>query len=498
LLAAVAAVLGSLPLAAGALVAARPFCRAAVRYRILAGAFGLVAAVGPLALLAASFRTAPAIVTGGPVSDSLLALLTLPALALALTVGGVLLAELAVDVVKLRRVKRGANSLGTLAVRRARIATSRTVSTPTAIGYVHPAVVLPEDFRTRVDGSEWDAVVAHECAHLARRDDWAKALQSAVQRVGWWLPGLWILGRALDLERELASDERAACETGPRRYAACLLRLATDRCTGALAPTFGARRSHVAIRVERLLRPVADGGPVLRAVALGAFTAAAFAVVAAAVLAVPGTGPRAVGVAPHHLHQFVFAHAALRHAAPRAVARIRRPAPHHRTTLALAGSSAPRSEGRSEQVAFVREPAAAQEPATVSARAAAVSSAAAPGPAAAARSAASAAAPRTAHAAARPPAPFRRPGEHGAPAAQPEPVETVAFATPRQRCATCFGPLHSADDPAVPQAPSRAAPGGLPSASIAAATAEDPSSGPVSLSSQMIWFRIPARAILIP
>lgn len=475
--------LASLPLAVGALIAARPFGRAAVRYRILAGAFGLVAAVGPLALVAASFRTAPAVRAGGPVSDSLLALLALPAAALALTVGAVLLAELAVDVVKLRRVKGGATSLGMLSVRRARIATSRTVSTPTAIGYVHPAVVLPEDFRTRVDEREWDAVVAHECAHLARGDDWAKALQSAVQRLGWWLPGLWVLGRALDLERELASDERAACETGPRRYAACLLRLATDRCTGALAPAFGARRSHVAIRVERLLRPVADAGPVLRAVALGAFTAAAFAVVAAAVLAVPGTGPRAVAVASHHLHQIVVAHAALRHAAPRAVARIRRPAPHHGATLALGGSSAPRAERRTEQVAFVREPAPA---------------AAAPAKAVAVRSTASAASGAAHAAAPRPPAPFRRPGEHGAPPAQPEPVE-VAVATPRQRCATCFGPLHSADDPAVPQTPSRApASAGLSSAAIAAATAEDPSSGPVSLSSQMIWFRIPARAILIP
>jgi len=491
-------VLASVPLAAGALVAARPFARAAVRYRIFCGAFALVAAVGPLALLAASFRSAPAAGGAVPVSDGVVALLALPALALALSIGGVLLAELAFDVVKLRRVKRGAAPLGTLAVRRARIGTSGTVSTPTAIGYLHPAVVLPEDFRTRVDALEWEAVVAHECAHLARRDDWAKALQSAVLRVGWWLPGLWLLGRALDLERELASDERAACETGARRYAACLLRLATDRCTGALAPAFGARRSHVAIRVERLLRPVADGGPVLRAVALGAFTAAAFALVAVAVLAVPGTGPRTIGAAPHHVHQIVVAHAVLRHAAPRAVARIRRPAaPHRGTHVALAGAAAPRAG----QLAFAQTPAAPQTPVAATHAAAATDAAAitrtvAAAPVAAVRAPVLA---RT-YAAARPPAPFRRPDERRAPLAQPEPAaaDTVAFATPHQRCATCFGPLHSADDPAVPQSPSRSATTALSSATIAAITAEDPTSGPVSLSSQMIWFRIPARAILIP
>ena len=146
-----------------------------------------------------------------------------------------LLLGLACDVVRLRRVKRDAVPLGSVAVRGARIGLSATVTTPTAIGYLHPAVVLPDGFRARVDEREWDAVVAHECAHLARGDDWAKAIQSAILRIGWWIPGLWLLSRALDLERELASDERAAGETGPRRYAACLLRLATDRAD-AVAP----------------------------------------------------------------------------------------------------------------------------------------------------------------------------------------------------------------------------------------------------------------------
>ncbi|HTD34389.1 MAG TPA: M56 family metallopeptidase, partial [Candidatus Elarobacter sp.] len=279
------------------MVAARPFSRAAVRYRILTAGFALAAAVGPLALLAARFRTAPpSAAASGGVAALALPSLAPPALALAATVAAVLLLDLAVEVVKLRRVKRDATLLGTLGVRRARIGTSRTVATPTAIGYLHPAVVLPENFAERVDAREWDAVVAHECAHLARGDDWAKAIQSALLRAGWWLPGLWVLNRALDLERELASDERAAAQTGARRYAACLLRLATDRGTDALAPAFGARRSHVAIRVERLVRPVRGGGPLVRASALGAFTALAFGLVGAAVFALPGTAARPLAV----------------------------------------------------------------------------------------------------------------------------------------------------------------------------------------------------------
>lgn len=202
----------------------------------------------------------------------------------------VLLLVLVCDVACVLRIKRGATPSGSLPVRRARLGASASVVSPTAIGYLHPAVIVPAGFASRVDGREWEAVIAHECAHLARGDDWAKAVQSLVLRVGWWLPGLWLLGRALDLERELASDERAASGSGARRYAACLLRLATDRC-GVVAPAFS-RRAHVAIRVERLLRPSAGASPVVRAAALGAFTATALALVAAAVIALPGTALR--------------------------------------------------------------------------------------------------------------------------------------------------------------------------------------------------------------
>ncbi len=436
-----------------------------MRYRIHAAAFALTAAVGPLALAAASLRPAPA-AGDAPGAPAVVVLLAFPALVLAAATGVALLIELAFEVVKLRRVKRRAVPLGTVAVRRARIGTSRTVSTPTAIGYVHPAVVLPEGFRARVDDREWEAVVAHECAHLARRDDWAKAVQSAVSRAAWWVPGLWILGRALDLERELASDERAASETGARRYAACLLRLATDRSGGALAPTFAGRRSHVAIRVERLLRPAADGGPLRRAIALGCLTAASFAVVAAALVALPGTAVRVAAMVPQRA-QIALGHHAPRRSAARIAARVHRPAPAHRSasTLALAPTPAI-SIPVAERV---------ERPATAVARAVAVAT----------RQAVQ---------------PVRRPEPRRAPAiptgaAQ---AETIALVAPHLRCRTCFGPLRSPDDAVEAQPPAFTPPPGLPSGAAAAIVAEDPTSGPVSLGSRTIWFRIPLRALPTP
>ncbi len=271
-----------------ALAAARAYDRAASRYRFLALVYMLIAALAPLGLLCSVVRPAAAApLTWSPAAAVLAAIAVVAAL---------LCVVLVTDVARILHVKNTARPLGRLTVRRARLGASPAVATPTAIGYLHPAIVVPDDFRARVDAGEWEAVLAHECAHLSRGDDWAKALQSALLRIGWWLPGLWILGGALDLERELASDDRAAGGTEARRYAACLLRLATDRWDDAVAPGLWGRRAHLAIRVERLLRPLPGTSPVMRAVALGAFTAVALVLVAALVAMVPG-GRRLVRVA---------------------------------------------------------------------------------------------------------------------------------------------------------------------------------------------------------
>jgi beta-lactamase regulating signal transducer with metallopeptidase domain len=456
--------LASLPLAAGALAAARPFARAAVRYRIVAAGFLLAAAVGPAAFVAAVFRAAPAPGSGAvaPATAALTAL-TLPAAAIAAALAAALLCELAVDVVRLRRVKRAAAPLGSVAIRRARVGTSPRVATPTAIGYLHPAVVLPEGFRARVDASEWDAVIAHECAHLARRDDWAKALQSAIARAAWWLPGLWILGRALDLERELASDEHAAGQTGARRYAACLLRLATSRHDpDAVAPALWGRRSHVAIRVERLVRPVADGGPVARAAALGTFTAAAFAVVGVAVLAVPGTA-----AAPLHTHVAV-ARTVPQQASQRVAARVHpaaRPVAHanalaYRRAADVAPHPprfAPPALRPSREHRFIVAPIRPAPRRSVAAAAVGA-----------------------------PQLPSRR-----APQIRPLAVERLAIVAMQRRCGTCFGPLRSPDDGGSAPGASFAPAAGLPSATASTIAVPDPTSGPVDLGSGLSWYRLP-------
>ena len=211
----------------------------------------------------------------------------------------------------------------------------------------------------------------------------------------------------------------------------------------------------------------------LRAAALGAFTAAAFAVVAAAVLAVPGTGSRAAAAAARP-HAAVTA-AAPRHAVARVAARVHRPksTPHAKTLAysysmpVAAPASAPAPAPAAPATPERDEHQVARIIATVAQRAV----------------------PRTAD-----PAPSRGTQARRIPSIRPElgPTETLAFVAPHRKCRTCFGPLRSPDD-AADQPATAGKPVPAAGAGAAAIVADDPTSGPVDLGSGLIWYRLPAR-----
>ena len=141
--------------------------------------------------------------------------------------------------------------------RDARLLLSNEVSSPIAVGFRKPAVILPVSLPSDLDKAEFDHVVLHEAGHLARMDDWTN-LASRILEAGLALHpvALWIL-RRIDREREMACDEWVVSRTGhARNYAASLARMYELRWASnehALAPGIFGRKSCLAERMERLL-----------------------------------------------------------------------------------------------------------------------------------------------------------------------------------------------------------------------------------------------------
>jgi beta-lactamase regulating signal transducer with metallopeptidase domain len=246
-----------LPLVFIAAVIARPFGTAATRYRIYVAAFIAAAGFAPLAFIASYMRpAAPASAHG--VEHAVAQYAPLPLIALCVVIATLLLGDLAIDLFKLLRIKAFSRIVEAIPRqhRAAQVAASALVQTPTAIGYLHPRIVVPLDLPERVSADELQAIVAHENAHLERYDDWTKALQTAIVRLSWFTPALWALATRMDLERELASDERVLARSFDARvYAGCLVRLAADVRRAPAAPAAWISRSQVAVRVEHLLKP---------------------------------------------------------------------------------------------------------------------------------------------------------------------------------------------------------------------------------------------------
>jgi hypothetical protein len=103
---------------------------------------------------------------------------------------------------------------------------SPAVATPMTTGIVSPCVMLPVTWR------EWpedtlQAVLAHENAHIARRDSIVALVAHANRAIFWFHPLAWWLERTLAVTAEQACDETAARQLGqPRRYAEVLLDMA--------------------------------------------------------------------------------------------------------------------------------------------------------------------------------------------------------------------------------------------------------------------------------
>lgn len=144
------------------------------------------------------------------------------------------------------------------AVRSARLLISEEISSPVAVGFLRPAVILPASLVNELTEPELDHVLLHETAHIARYDDWTNlAVRLLDALFGLHPVAFWIL-RRIEREREIACDDWVVSATGAARpYAASLARLFDLLCARRgelLASGIFGGGSRLGDRIEMILR----------------------------------------------------------------------------------------------------------------------------------------------------------------------------------------------------------------------------------------------------
>lgn len=329
-----------LPLFTWALMPLLPRC-AATRHLVWLALFAvllvlplLALAVPPQLVLHQTVEAAVTVATPAPRGWSMTD--AVPLLILAWLLGaGFHLARLALGLFGLHRLRR--DSVAFDGAPDVRLADDG----PLAFGVIRPLILLPHDV-ANWPGSRLDAVLAHERAHLARRDSLTQMLAQIACAIYWPSLLLWLAARSMRRQAEIAADN-AVLAGGMRAsdYAAELLQLAGQSLR---LPALAMAAPSLEARVKSVLSPAVSRSGVR---AMDAFKIAWLGSAAAVALAFARPAIAEVQTAPAAPHaQFAPAQSAPIQPAPAAEA----PAPdaqplpthkpahhHHRVAIMIDG-----------------------------------------------------------------------------------------------------------------------------------------------------------------
>ncbi len=167
------------------------------------------------------------------------------------------------------------NTLRTLGARigltrPAQLLISAAVQTPTVTGWLRPLVLAPVGALGGLPAEHLEALLLHELAHIRRHDYLVNLLQSVVEALLFYHPGVWWVSGQIRAERELCCDDLAVSVTGDAyTYARALIDLESRRVAhpgAALAANGGVLTD----RIARLLGQPRPGGEGLGAGVLAA------------------------------------------------------------------------------------------------------------------------------------------------------------------------------------------------------------------------------------
>ncbi len=168
--------------------------------------------------------------TPDPIASANPLQILIPVLAIAWIVGIVIM--LAYTAISYLRVK---SKIGTAVLFRDNIYQSENVISPFVLGIIKPKIYLPFNMNEQ----DMEHVIAHENAHIHRKDHWWKPFGFLVLTLHWFNPLMWLGYVLLCRDIELACDEKVVKEFNNEQkadYSQALLTCSVNRRVIAACP----------------------------------------------------------------------------------------------------------------------------------------------------------------------------------------------------------------------------------------------------------------------
>jgi beta-lactamase regulating signal transducer with metallopeptidase domain len=133
---------------------------------------------------------------------------------------------------------------------------STLVKMPMTIGYLKPVILLPVGLINHLSIEQTEAVLAHELAHIARKDYLFNILQSVMEVLFYFNPAVWLISAHIRRERENCCDDIAVRVCGNSlNYVKALVSVEeVSQKLPQLAMAFSNNKNHLLMRVQRILK----------------------------------------------------------------------------------------------------------------------------------------------------------------------------------------------------------------------------------------------------
>lgn len=125
---------------------------------------------------------------------------------------------------------------------------------PGVFGLWNQSILIPEGMEARLSDVQVQAVLCHEWNHAHRRDNLAAMLQMLAEAIFWFYPVIWMVGRKLMEERELACDQAVLEQSEAADYAEGILNVCKLYNSPPMRYVAGISGANLKMRIQAILK----------------------------------------------------------------------------------------------------------------------------------------------------------------------------------------------------------------------------------------------------